>query len=555
MSDQTFLFIHKDAGSKSLSRSYDEEHRNVHRHVRLNRPAPTSKVRRVANVGKKVRLVPKTSVSVLEVAPGLTAAALAVDEDGKAEEQPKGRRHDLPSSAAQTRQRRPIGATLSKDQSKSRSRSESTTTHTTHSIIQGNATDPFSTSSVPIDKDIHHLLQYFLNVSHPRNWHAEARAYKGEYRFRHFARGRIVNCLKNASSMYALLASSASQMHYFEGLTPPTNPSVLIGKALHATRKRLSQTNISTTASVVDIDLIFDVHALANADFFRFDRHAARIHVRVVAQLIDQLGGLSVLDRAWREWFIFGDEFIAAEVFEKPFLPPSTCDPGALREAGFDSHSSSQRVSEATILDYTESFVNSPALRALAIDIIEVAEEMQWQARISQTDKAKLPQERVRWRHLRAAALRSRLLNLDSADENEEVTRLALLTWMYMVTTVVGRRRTMKVLASRLHLILTARFRSSGSGSVAWNSDGFLLWALLTGACASEGDWRLRKWFWNVTSSLYSLMSKGEELTASVAFSLLGQFLYFPDVQRPMMEEWTRENHALLDVVDASNTI
>ncbi|KIW12494.1 hypothetical protein PV08_09771 [Exophiala spinifera] len=585
MPEQNFLFIHKDAGSRSLSRSYDEERHNLRRHVRLNRPAPTpAKAKRgfALASGKWARLMPKTPVPAPDVAlHPAPPPALAPDEDFQGEEdqiraKPRTKPKTKPKLGTESEDFK-----AEKDQIQVRAKSGAELgTECALSMINGNATDPFGTSSVTIDRSVHRLLQYFLNVSHPRNWHAEVRASKGEYRFRHFARGRIINCLRNESSMYALLASSASQIHYFEGTTPPVDPGTLIGKALHATRERVSQTMTSDNndhnnnhddnhPTVVDIDLVFDIHALANADFFRFDLHAARIHIRVVAQLIHQLGGTGALDRAWREWFIAGDEFIAAEVFEKPFFHHSICDPGSLREAGFDSRPGSsaarQHVYEATILDNTDAFVNNPDLRASAIDIIEVAQEMQWQAKIAQTDGSKLPQERVRWRHLRAGALRSRLLHLDSADEEAEVTRLALLTWMYMVTTVVGRRRTMKVIASRLYLTLRARFRSSGTcsvtgggGNVARNGDSFLLWALLTGACASEGDRGLRKWYWDALSSSYSLASKaeGKELTASVVFKLVGQFLYCPDVQRPTIEDLLRENAVVgVGVGDTSNPI
>ncbi|KAK5464961.1 hypothetical protein LTS15_001524 [Exophiala xenobiotica] len=382
------------------------------------------------------------------------------------------------------------------------------------SMIRRNATDPFNTSCITIDDKVHQLLQYALNVSHPRNWHAEARAYRGQYRFRQFATDRIVNCLINESSMFAMMASSASQMHYFEGLAPPTDTAVLICKAIQSTRQRLQVCN------TVDINIIYDIHTLANADFFRFDVQAARMHV----------GGLKSLDPAWREWFILGDEFIAAELLDRPFFHPDDYDPGPLRDTGLvigENHRHDHNAFIASI----DAFMTSPQLKNIMVDLVAFNQEMKLQLSAGHGTEPQVAHERVRWRHLRAATLRSRLLHYAAVTWTEEVSRLALLTWMYMVTSVVGRRRTMKVLSARLQVTLTR-----GSGH-AWQRDPFLLWALLVGACASEGNRGRRKWYWNVAGAVYSLVSAGDKLSGDVVFGSLDQFLYVSEVQRPMMEE------------------
>ncbi|KAK7890607.1 hypothetical protein LTR67_007816 [Exophiala xenobiotica] len=383
------------------------------------------------------------------------------------------------------------------------------------SMIRRNATDPFNTSCIAIDDKVHQLLQYALNVSHPRNWHAEARAYRGQYEFRQFATDRIVNCLTNESSMFAMMASSASQMHYFEGLAPPTDTAVLICKAIQSTRQRLQVCN------TVDINIIYDIHTLANADFFRFDVQAARMHVRAVAQLVGQVGGLKSLDPAWREWFILGDEFIAAELLDRPFFQPDDYDPGSLRETGLDI-GESDRPDHNAVIASIDAFMTSPQLKNIMLDLVEFNQEMKLQLKGGHGTEPQVAHERVRWRHLRAAALRSRLLHYAAVTWAEEVSRLALLTWMYMVTSVVGRRRTMKVLSARLQVTLTRRSGQASQG------DPFLLWALLVGACASEGNRGRRKWYWNVAGAVYSLVSAGDKLSSDVVFGILDQFFISP---------------------------
>ncbi len=525
MPESKYLFIYKDATSKSLSRSYDDEHRSVHRHVRCNRPVHRKK-KPVFDV-KKLRLIAKHQTKRSQTSlPSPTALQTKDNESShlQCHDTTSTRSRQVSHGQDTTELRLSFGCDESPTNSSEDSLRHKVVVTPIWSMIRRNATDPFNTSCIAIDDKVHQLLQYALNVSHPRNWHAEARAYQGQYRFRRFATDRIANCLSNESSMFAMMASSASQMHYFEGIAPPTDTAVLICKAIRSTRHRLQACN------AVDVNLIYDIHTLANTDFFRFDVQAARMHVRAVAQLVGQIGGLKSLDPAWREWFILGDEFIAAELLYKPFFQPDDYDPGSLRDSGL-AFGECDRFDHKALMETIDAFMTSPQLKSIMVDLVEFNQEMKLQLRVGHGMEPQVAHERVRWRHLRAAALRSRLLHYAAVTWTEEVSRLALLTWTYMVTSVVGRRRTMKVLSARLQATLK---RSSGN---AWKSDPVLVWALLVGACASEGNRGRRKWYWNVAAAVYSLVSAGDKLSSDTVFGLLDQFLYVAEVQESMVDQ------------------
>ena len=121
--------------------------------------------------------------------------------------------------------------------------------------------------------------------------------------------------------MFTMLASMSSQIQYFEGLNLVQNTTAMIQKGLVATKRHIQ-------IGAVDFRLVFGIHCLANAEFYRYNVQASRTHVAAVKAFIDQTGGLEALPRFLKEWFLSGDEFIAAESQEKPFGQPSQIDPG-----------------------------------------------------------------------------------------------------------------------------------------------------------------------------------------------------------------------------------
>jgi hypothetical protein len=376
---------------------------------------------------------------------------------------------------------------------------------------------------------MHRHIQYYLNVSHPRIWHKELDVFRGQYQFKQSAFDRIANCLTNEMSMYAMLASSASQMQYIEGIPPIEDARVLIHKAIVAASRRLRQTD------AVDDNLIYDINALANAEFFSFDTKAARIHLKFVKQLIDQTGGLGRLPQFMREWFLAGDESVAAELFEQPFFHFSEYDPGPLLDWSRTSVDAERHPCDSFVQD-CDVFSSCPKLEQIVLDLLEWSHEMKVQLRSTLSNPGSpitgSSYERARWLHLRAVALRSRLLHLETVTWKEEITRLALLAWAYMIMTVSGRRRTMKVMASRLKAII------STGAVLRWKNHSLLLWILIVAACASEGDSDQQAWFFEkVLVVCWRARLQARILTEDAAVKALSRFLYVEEIQRPMVHE------------------
>ncbi|KIW66785.1 hypothetical protein PV04_06080 [Phialophora macrospora] len=240
---------------------------------------------------------------------------------------------------------------------------------------------------------------------------------------------------------------------------------VLIHKAIVASRRRLRQID------TIDDNLIYDINALADAEFFSFDTKAARIHLKFVKQLIDQTGGPGRLPQFMREWFLAGDESVAAELFEQPFFHFGEYDPGPLPDWNKTSVDAQRDPIDSFVQD-CDVFSWCPKLQQIVLDLVQWYHEMKVQLRSTLSNPSPITgssSERARWLHLRATAVRGRLLHMETITWKEEITRLALLAWTYMIMTVSGRRRTMKVMASRLKAMV------STGAVLRWKNHALLL--------------------------------------------------------------------------------
>ncbi len=94
----------------------------------------------------------------------------------------------------------------------------------------------------------------------------------------------------------------------------------------------------------------------------------------------------------------------------------------------------------------------------------------------------------LHWILLRAAAIRHRLLSLEEENNISDAIRISLLIWLFLVMTVTGRRRTVKVLVAKLQNVLCRTTTEAWSGY-----EDALLWLLLLGAMCAEGN--ARHWF------------------------------------------------------------
>ena len=385
--------------------------------------------------------------------------------------------------------------------------------------IRNNSTDPFSASATRIEASYHTLLQYFIQVSHPRTWHAEIKA-RGIYTFQQSAVDLVANCVQSTMSMFTMLASMASQMQYFEGVAGPLDTTILIHKALTACRQHIAR-------GPIDTRLIFGIHSLANAEFYRFNVEAARTHVCAVKAFVDQAGGLATLPQYLREWFVAGDEFIAAETHQKPLFAASEIDPGPWP----GTQSLLVNASGRPMMFRKRGWNEMPtSLKRIIDDIRDCVNLSREQAHAAPGYAQNHPLTFGHWLHLKAYSIRNRLLSLDIKELPYEALRLAVLAWCYMTKTVTGRRRTMQVIASRLRGVLT----SAQEGCMGHDSH---LWLTAVGALASENSGVTRNWFVLELIKLNEgdVASPGRGLTEKALIRILSGFLYCESAQLSMV--------------------
>lgn len=541
MKEDKLLFIHKDASSKSLSHSDGAERSRILQHIQLTRIEKLRSGNHKFKVTtgrqrKNERRGGKSSGS--SGIPGEQGKSLMTEDTTDVLEKfnhptaPANGRHELGFFLG------PFTAFPSVSSAWPSADTPSISTPNSPSFpssvpVYGNTVDPFDSACVPLTAHIHRHIQYYLTVSHPRIWQNESQVFNGAYQFKEAAWDRITHCLTSQLSMAAMLASSAAQMQFIEQIPPIQDARVLIHKAI-----LVACTYVRELAGEerIDDDLIYDINALANAEFFAFDIKAARVHLRFVRQLIDQTGGLGRLNPFMKEWFLAGDENVAAEVGERPYFHFSEYDPGPLPEGWRTQNAEGGRLE--VFVKGCHIFMSSKTLETVVLDLVECVQEMKSKLGLVTKESHSITAssyEKARWLHLRTMAARSRLLHLESRTWREEITRLALLAWAYMTMTVTGRRRTMKVMASRLQAVMSV------ATTIRWKTnDALLLWILIVGGCASEGNPDQQAWFFEKAVIVFHLQRgprRVDILTESAVVEILDRFLYVEEVQRPMVHD------------------
>ncbi|KIW82327.1 hypothetical protein Z517_05354 [Fonsecaea pedrosoi CBS 271.37] len=431
MGESRYLFVVKDPKSQSLSKSSDQERRLIHRHVQID-----SMHRRRLSLHPKIHK--SEQLPFIQVNPGLKAGT--------------SKRPDI-----QTIPRVPA------DESR---------------II-----DPFVSTVVNVDRKAHTLLQYFVHVSHPRTWHSEVQNDR-TYTFQKDVFPLVKGCLENEVHFYTLLASMASQMQYFELMHRDETTSQMATKAIVAIRRHLR------SSPPIDQRLIFDIHQMAVTDFYRYELQSALIHLTAVKSLLSHIGGIERIDPSLREWIVIGDGYLAAELLHKPVFPASCFDPGDLELVHGDIISD-QTDSTAKWFQEPRHFEILPAqMYQVLLDLGAVVNAMQRQSgtQASNPNNPAGSKSTLHWLLLRTSALRHRLLELETDDGKVDAIRIVLIAWLFMVMTVTGRRRTCRVLASKL------KRRLEAMRSEDWVGYGEVhLWVLLVGTMCCDGN--TRGWF------------------------------------------------------------
>ncbi|KIY01349.1 uncharacterized protein Z520_02901 [Fonsecaea multimorphosa CBS 102226] len=432
MGESRYLFVVKDPKSLSFSRSDDHERRLIHRHAQID-----SMHRRRASPNHKIYT--DGQLPFIQVNPGIKAGT---------SNRPVV--HDIPRVPADEMR-----------------------------II-----DPFASTVVNVDRKAHGLLQYFIHVSHPRTWYSEVQNDR-TYTFQKDVLALVKGCLENEVHFYTLLASMASQMEYFDLINrDDETTSQIATKAIGAVRQHLR------SSPLIDQRLIFDIHQLAVTDFYRYELKSALIHLTAAKSLLSHIGGIDRIDPSLREWIVIGDGYLAAELLQKPLFPASCFDPGDLEPEHANDTGDHPDITAQWFQEPKYVKILPNPMHQVLLDLAATVDAMRRQSESEATDgnapagsKASL-----HWLLLRTSALRHRLLELDIDDGKVDAIRIVLIIWLFMVMTVTGRRRTCKVLASKL------RRRLEGIGREDWNGYGDVhLWVLLVGAMSCET--KDRGWF------------------------------------------------------------
>lgn len=513
MTASQYLFILKDHNSISLSKSDDTERRLIHRHAQIDAIR-----RRRSGRGSSSSLGP---------------VFVAVDP-GK--ENQLHRQSGPPASHRSSDVALPVS--LPKGQARCccvPAASESGPQFDTcpiHSIDRMPTTaehviDPFAAIAVKVDNQLSHtLLQYFIRVSHPRTWHSEARSLaKNVYTFQSDALTLVRDSLHNEVHFYCMLASMASQLSHFEHASQyERSTTLLTQKAIRAIRSHIEN------SAKVDQRFLFDVHQMAVTEFYRYEVESALVHLQAVKSIIIQLGGWRNVDTSLREWIVIGDGYVAAELLQKPVFPASSIDPGRtseyprIRDGLFSAGASFRQPRFEGILPV--------ALREILNDLTACIPFVEEHFGRTEAARDSSSMATLHWLLLRVTAIRHRLLEINVTNDIAEAIRIALISWLFLVTTITGRRRTAKVLASKLQQLLLRMDHD------AWdNHEDALLWVLLLGAMTATGN--VQEWYLEqvaeATSHLQDLDHAGS--IESTLARLSGNFFYLDGVQKWMLQE------------------
>jgi hypothetical protein len=452
------MFVVKDAGSTSFSRSDDAERRLIHRHVQVD-----SLMRRRAPDAETSSQ--DESLPVVEVQPGGTRRNASTTRKPRANKKTRPTRSKWSTPDEDARKHTNVGLAML------RLSVPQVPTGSEHII------DPFATTAVTINAEAHTFIQYFVHVAHPRTWQSELQPDQS-YTFRHDAMTIVQGTLDAKVHFYTLLASMASQMQHFEHMESADDMTTRMAQlAISAIGEHLK------AEPVIDQRLIFDIHQMAVTEFYRHDLESASVHSGAVAALLSRLGGVELLDAWLREWIVIGDGYAAAELGREPRYPASAIDPGEL-PGGYNS-----LPSESAIQTWCRHCKWLPTeLRGILVDMITATCVMQQQYDVSGSEMRVVQSPSIlHWLLLRSAALRHQLLHLKTADRKVNIVNTALLSWLFLAMTTTGKKRTSPKLSSKI----TSMLRSLKEPLERSDVDMWMWVLLVTASCAVDAD---RQW-------------------------------------------------------------
>lgn len=409
--------------------------------------------------------------------------------------------------------------------------------------------DPFEATCVKVDQAIYSLLQYFLRVVHPNVWHLE-RAVRPDhaYTFRYNAMEIVQGSLHDEYNMYALLAYMSNYMDNIEGVSPPGNPTFYIHKALRASQKYVKSRKPLTAR------VIFNVFCMGCAEWYRYNREGACVHLSAAKSMIDSMGGLKKFDGPLVELLLTGDAYVAGELQRKPLWEESDFD-------DVDNHPMTayglhelQKLLSGTVpigsglLKSSRKPIIPAELRWVILDLAVVLSLLRSSQSADKTDESQHSQG-LHWVYTRSLTIRHRLLHIELEDARSDAVRVAMVMWMFMCFTITGRRRTVKVVAPLLRDALLQ------IPDEEWHDhEEVHLWVLTIGALAATLATEEHTWFVNqisLSSALREVATEEADRIFAALLAISDRFFYHEPAQKYNLraladdlahERTTREN-------------
>jgi hypothetical protein len=290
------LFINKDATSVSLSQPGAGIRRTINRHVqhwyqgtkfvtqqRALRDSPAFRIL----VGESGRTT-KTQERVLK---GIGGRAPASQSHKASNRGPKSEVTRISSDALELQPTVTVNRQLEREDTLTAGPAAPSLPPLLCS--KGDSVDPFSCTATPIDHTTHDLLQHYMRVIVPATFHVEAQAYRSTMTRHAVSTFEVVRrSMSSEMHMAALLTVSAYRVtHVVKKDLVKNNAEFFMCRAIRALREHLRSISI-----VVDQATILDSFWLFQAESYCRNYDVSMVHLRIVRQLVEAIGGLGVLD-------------------------------------------------------------------------------------------------------------------------------------------------------------------------------------------------------------------------------------------------------------------
>jgi hypothetical protein len=361
-------------------------------------------------------------------------------------------------------------------------------------VTDKDVADPFESTCVPLDRDIMTLLRYYAEINHPSVWKTEhcLRPYSKDYFYQFTSHSIISDCLQHAASLFALIASMASQSLLLHNIKTARTTSYYLGKALPAARQSVAQ------ATCFSDRLILNIFHLACAEFWREQREQASIHLhwQTLCSAVVSRGGLTKLDATLREAIILGDGYAAADAERPPSLDTSGVEQIHILPVQLRRQYTICKERNMDGLDRTSSaFLSRPVSEIIPSDLRQQIQSLAVSIELLKQFSGARPHQvghdsALHWVHVETLLVRHRLLSMQHDDWRVDAIRLGLIAWTMLVLSNGGRIVIVKAMARKSQARLSLMDDSKWIGLEQLHCWILLLWA----QCSEQGS-ATRRWF------------------------------------------------------------